>query len=371
MDQKIIWCQKPFTDIDTNGIHASPCCKFEAASEIFLQNYFDNQEIIEVQQKVLRGEAPSQCRICVESEAVGGKSLRTQANNYDCCDGVLNKDNIKNLLVYSGNICNLSCIHCSEGASYTRGMEMLRLNIIQEKPVPTSQNLKHLLNFNFKKITIVGGEPFFDKNVLDLLYTLPAEKNSQNIELDINTNLTNITENLLNFLSQNYAKVQIKGSIDGFKRSNDYLRYPSKWKDIEDSIDIIKKFSVIELSVVTSISNLSLLTLPELIEWVITKGIRNHYFNLVHRPIELVPWLLPESIKNHLLHRFLEINHKIDRGYHDRTAELIDFCINFCQNKEINGDISLLINYLNKHDQLRKTKFLSFFPLLTQVGLNK
>lgn len=367
-----IWCQKPFVEINTDGVHAKPCCLYQRTSLILIENYSKNKEIRDVRQQILDGQAPIQCKACTDNEKLSGKSLRTQSNNFDAFDTDLSyytvdNDIVLNLLVMSSNVCNLRCIHCSPDASYARGVEMYKLKLIDQKPKLVESDLGHLKQIKFQKITITGGEPFYDKRIISFLQELPFSRDTSQIEIDINTNLTHVTSDLLLFFVSHYKKLQIKASIDGFRESNDYLRYPSQWKDIEAAIDVIKSIPEIELCVTSSISNLSLIHLPYLIEWTVAKGIRNHYFSMVNKPAELDPRKLSKNIRHSLLPKFAGVKNAIDRDYHDRTVELIDGCINLCE-LESSEDNSLLVDYLRKHDEERNTNFALVWPeLITEA----
>lgn len=366
--QSPVWCQKPFVEINTDGVHAKPCCVFQRQSQIELENYTKNKQIRYVRQQILDGQAPIQCKVCTDNEKLTGKSLRTQSNNFDAVDTQLHyytvdNDIVLNLLVTSSNVCNLRCIHCSPDASYARGVEMYKLKLIDQKPELIESDLRHLNQIKFQKITITGGEPFYDKKIMSFLQDLPFSRDTSQIEIDINTNLTHVTEDLLLFFVSRYKKLQIKASIDGFRESNDYLRHPSQWKDIEAAIDMIKLIPEIELCVTSSVSNLSLIHLPYLIEWTLAKGIRNHYFSIVNKPAELDPCKLSKKLRHLLLPRFAALKNAIDCDYHNRTVELIDGCINLCA-LENSEDTSPLVNYLLKHDAERSTNFALVWPEL-------
>lgn len=361
--------------MDVADYTARPCCVFRPVTEIPIKNYINQPEVQHVRQQILNGEIPSQCSYCVTQEQQTGKSFRTQSNRFDFSPDLNNYytvDNavILNLLVSGGNACNLKCIHCSAGSSYPRGLELFKLNLLDEKPTLMAANTnslsENLTDLDVKKITIAAGEPFYDKNILTFLQNLPYKKDTSRIDLDINTNLTKISKELIDFLVENYKSLQIKASIDGFGISNDYLRYPSKWKQVENAVDLLKCYPNIEISVTTSVSNLSLLHLPRLIKWVIDKKIRNHYFTIVSNPSELTSFKLPCQLKELLLNEFLKLKSTIDLDYHNRTVELLELCINLCNNTNYSeSDTTLLIEFLTKHDRVRGTNFLQTFPELT------
>ncbi len=364
-----IWCIRPFVDLDTNGVFARPCCLFRPKGKMLLKGYFDNDELHKVRKQIIDGEVPDQCIACKINEEMSGESFRTQANQFNFIDEIEKKitvhnQSIENLLVEAGNTCNLKCLQCGPMSSYARGMEMHRLGIIKQQPIRRPNHINTLVDIDTKKITIMGGEPFFDKTTIEFLKTLPSVKNTSDILLDINTNLTGITKELMNFLVDNYKLVQIKGSVDGYELSNDYIRYPSKWSQIQEAITILNSYDQVELCLTTSVSNLSLLHLPKLIAWGIENNVRNHYFSLVNDPMELMPIKLPNSIKKSLHEQFVLMRNKLDPVWYDRTIKLIDLCVTICSNNQDYSNLDFLRNYLKKHDQLRGTNFELAFPEL-------
>jgi hypothetical protein len=363
------WCQLPFTSIQTNGVNASPCCNFLSNGPILLNNYHQNHEIIEVRQKILNNEVPDQCRKCVNDEQVTGQSFRTinnQSSDLEDLDYYITQDDkINHLFLIGRDVCNLKCLPCYD-SSFIRKKELHQLHIKQTIPLPEKKvDYNNLLNLNFNKITITGGEPFYDKSILSFLDMLKLSGRSNDIELDITTNLTLIKKRTLEFLIKNFKKLQIKGSIDGLGVANDYLRYPSDWQNIEHSVDLILSMPEIEFCITTALSNLSLLKFHELVAWGIEKNIRNHYISTVYQPLILSVQRLPLNIKKSLLPVYENLKNSVDNTYYDRTAVTIDRCISVCQDTT-DYNMKKLIQYLKKHDNLRNTNFLLPFPELRE-----
>jgi hypothetical protein len=363
------WCQLPFTSIQTDGVDASPCCNFLSNGSILLNNYHQNHEIIEVKQKILKNEVPNQCRTCSNDEQVTGQSIRTinnQTSDLEDLDYYITQDDKINHLFLTGlDVCNLKCLPCYD-SSFIRKKELHQLHIKQTIPLPRKKvNYDNLLALNFKKVTITGGEPFYDKSILNFLEALKLSGQSNYIDLDINTNLTLIEKRTLEFLIKHFKKVQIKGSIDGLWVANDYLRYPSNWQNIEHAVDLILSMPEIEFCITTALSNLSLLKFHELLAWGIEKNIRNHYISAVYQPTILSVQQLPLNIKKSLLPVYENLKNSVDNTYYDRTVLVIDRCIRVCQDTT-DYSIKELIQYLKKHDDLRNTNFLLPFPELRE-----
>ncbi len=80
-------CAKPWTHLTqhTNGVF-SPCCKIEESLRFngkkasTLEEAWASETLEELRQKFLRGEKPSMCAQCWNSEETGGHSDRTMTN---------------------------------------------------------------------------------------------------------------------------------------------------------------------------------------------------------------------------------------------------------------------------------------------------
>lgn len=88
---------------------------------------------------------------------------------------------------------------------------------------------------NIRLIHISGGEPLINKKQFELLENLIDQGLSQNIVLDYNTNWTNIPQKLFQYW-EHFKRIDIGGSVDGIGKLDEYIRYPSKWPDIEKNI---------------------------------------------------------------------------------------------------------------------------------------
>jgi sulfatase maturation enzyme AslB (radical SAM superfamily) len=220
-------------------------------------------------------------------------------------------------------------------------------------------------NVNFKKLTVTGGEPFYDKHCMELLTHLVESKKSKEIDLDINTNCTHITESMVDFLSDNFKFVQIKASIDGVGKVNDYLRYPSNWEDILKSLRLFGKRDNIGVLVTTTLSNLSLIKYYEVIEWAIDFGIGDLFLTPVMDPDELASTNLPTELKQSLEQKYLNLKERLlkNNNLTERTLYCIDTAINTCKNTK-EYDMTSTFNWLLIHDNHRETNCFDVFPEL-------
>lgn len=367
-----IFCCAPFAslDIQPNG-KVAPCCRYSPTKAHTISTYFGSNDLRETKEAFLNNKWPSQCKQCKYEEQVSGHSIRLGVNAVDPMEREIKENknnlienNIKHVSISTSNVCNLKCLMCYY-ASFARHTELHKLNILKDSPVlqsVTNDDIEHILNLDkLETLTVMGGEPFYDKTALELINRLIDRQKSKNIKLHVNTNLTCVNRQLISKIKENFKEVLIKGSIDGIGLVNDYIRYPSKWTDILDAVKIIKEEGV-NLSIVTALSNLSLLRFYEVVEWVQENNIIDLYVSPVHSPTELACNILPNELKNTLLTRYLELR---SHENSDSINHALDTCIKLCQQQETNEiDFQKTIKYLKIHDSSRGNNLTDIFSEL-------
>lgn len=366
------FCSLPFdTIIVYPGNHVRPCCRFDPGREIKFDNYFTDPMMTRVKQQLLNNQVPRECKSCAEQEKASGNSLRLMNQKFSNND--INKIieandptyfDVKYVEIITSNVCNLLCLPCEYG-SYKRNAELRKMGL--QKVIPlrfVHEENKLLYDLNVEKITFYGGEPFSDKITFQLIDGLIASGRSKNIRIDLNSNITLATEEQLLKLKNNFQRVYIKASIDGFEKTNEYLRYPATWKEIEDGLDRMIK-SGVDVCVNVALSNLALLTLDKLIPWVVKeKKIIDMYFThvepmtVINTPMALKYTHLPAGIKRSLISKFYLMLK--DPAYNERVQELIKAAIEICLTP--GEDIDDLIEFLDIHDQHRGTDFRTLWP---------
>ena len=360
-----VFCSLPFNTVQAfaNG-QVAPCCVFTPGTRNTIDTYFDSKELLNVRETLLKGEFPAQCRVCKVEEAKSGHSFRVLNNLFESEETVIRSGDysIKHLQIATSNTCNLKCLPCHD-SSYIRSVELEKLNLLPYKVrpqlIPQTDLNKYLELESIETVTVSGGEPFADRITMDFIDQLVASNRSNQIRLDINTNLTLLTQSTLEYLQSNFRDVWIKGSIDGYRSANEYLRYPSKWQQITDAVALIQKLKI-PFIVTTALSNLALLRYYELITWATDQGIDKLFVSLVTSPSTLDATRLPNRIKAQLIEHYQTL--KSNAVFSDRTQHVIDSCILLCTGPETNFDTT--IKYLEKHDTLRETNFREIWPEL-------
>lgn len=306
----------------------------------------DNPE--DLRKKIWSNEKITHCEKCYKLESLKIVSprqresiqwLKTEKQFFDKVE--CPKENIVYYDLRIDNKCNLACISCNPRESSLWAKE---LKINQE---PKKYHLDYNKILNAKKIYIAGGEPLIIDNYLDLIDKI-ANVNP-NIELVINTNLTNLPEKTLDSLKK-IKKVNLTISIDCFGKPNEYRRYPLKWSKFIDNLERIQelKFSIRFNSVVDAVSifgvqNFSMLhNINNLIEWNL---------DILEKPFPLLLSNIPKNLKEFALENAISLKkikfYNLDFLFRTR----VDGIINEIKK---DGDPELLANYIAAIDQRRK-----------------
>ena len=113
------------------------------------------------------------------------------------------------------------------GGEYLSSSEFFKQQIID--------NLEHCLFMEFR-----GGEVFADKPSIKFIDTIGDSKYAQNIELDISTNATLITDEVIEVLNK-FKGGTLRFSIDAFDKEDEFIRYHTDWNSVIGSMNKSKQ----------------------------------------------------------------------------------------------------------------------------------
>jgi sulfatase maturation enzyme AslB (radical SAM superfamily) len=239
------------------------------------------------------------CDICYKTESRKMPSSRTFANSYDR----LPVKKFPTMLdVDLSNFCNLKCVMCgptrsSEWAK-TLGLPVSSMSYdLIDDLANISGDLQHL--------TIQGGEPTIMKEY-EYYFSLLKEKGIiNNIDLQMITNATNINKRFYDLLTE-FKSVRLSISIDAYGLANDYIRWPSKFKQIEKNlIEISNLPNNVQIELLNSLNVLSMFNYYKFLKWckkieVIFEE-KKKIFRIVPMKVQIPkkysPFLAPLSLK--------------------------------------------------------------------------
>jgi len=381
-----------------------------------LEDCWNSYGLRKIRKKMLAGEKIEACNHCYYQESIGRSSYR-QSFNKQWLEGkhgkeILNrvekskKNNFKveekplYLDIRPGNLCNLKCRMCNPGNSskiYKEQRELLKSDPQIKRIIDTGYFKKDEKKFHnwykkkeiwdttyqwakgVKQLYFTGGEPTLIKENWDLIEHLIEQGYSKNIVLIFNINVTQAPAKLLDTF-KHFQHVHITFSIDGYKQSQEYIRYPSRWEEIEsNTIKILKhgqENTQFYFSPVVQVYNI--LSLVDFFHWVesLQQYSQTGYSLIMCTgPKFLDIARLPTKIKQVALSQI----ENYEEEYHTKVAQgkkdsFFLECLNSIKNVlkaeeaiDIKEELKNLRKYTQILDQKRGNDFEKTFPQLNQL----
>ncbi len=271
-----------------------PCCAWRnTGKEITITKdaptYYKNTDFYkDISGKLRQDRWPAGCTDCELEEKHGQVSMRQEGEEIYAKQGYTDAE------VKFGNLCNLKCAMCSP---YNSSL------IDKEYSAMRKQGLKHelikrtspMINTWYedqemiehiakqmnerKQIRFAGGEPTINNYLINFLNALTNKR----IAIQITTNGNNWPTKLYDALEP-FDKKKIIISIDGYGEHNEYIRYPSRWKKIQENISKMKRLTNLDLGIATTVASYNVHLMHELAEWVRQEKFYEHIFSPVWGP---------------------------------------------------------------------------------------
>lgn len=253
--QNDTYCVLPFISIatDTQG-DIVPCCMFsEKITKTDGTPYNLGKDSLtdirnslnDIKNKMLRGEKVSGCETCYKAEMNGGTSYRqTASKKHKISTNVTHTD------IRFGNTCNLSCRSCHPIASSSLANEFNDLHNRGHTEfqytfyAPTQQwyttdvfeeNIQELLK-TVTYVYLTGGESTLIKKNIWILEQLVESNRANEVTIEVSSNVSIYNPKFYDMLPS-FKQVLFQISVDGFGRLQEYMRYPSDWRKIDDTIN--------------------------------------------------------------------------------------------------------------------------------------
>tara|TARA_Y100001937_G_C7128502_1_gene336036 strand:- start:736 stop:1899 length:1164 start_codon:yes stop_codon:yes gene_type:complete len=235
-----------------------------------LEKVWNSEYMKKVRLAMKNGEVLNACSKCIQQEERGYGSMRTERNKEKNLAKLTEDGQIglpHSMELHFGNVCNLKCKMCGQDYSNQVGKEILEigekdkdfLNWVKEQSGNVNnwtnnlsveytwfQNKKvkdRLIEYvskNITLLTIIGGEPTVIPEFYELLDYCYNKNTIQNKHVTIVTNLTNTNPKMTDWLSKMKGWT-IWASMDGVGDITEYIRYPSKFKQVIKNVNFYKK----------------------------------------------------------------------------------------------------------------------------------
>lgn len=296
-----------------------------------------------------------------------------------------------------GNTCNSACVMCGPTYSSKLAAEYPRLIAIEpalfrphepfknwaDDPDLVDKFVNELADSpNIKYIHFLGGETLYLKSFYAICNRLIDAGMAKDISIGTTTNCTVYTSELQHII-KNFKHVHLGLSVEALHPVNDYIRYPSDYKQVQQNI---LKFLVLRdnynlhLSLRITPSALSILHLDTLFKLMLDNKVTAESCNILHEPsclrLELLPkQLLDQTLTkiNHLVHAY-QLEPTNEKIVNRRREDLVDTVIaqvifeykTLLENITVPDDIEQerfnLVKYLKAFEQLRSNTVLDYLP---------
>jgi sulfatase maturation enzyme AslB (radical SAM superfamily) len=380
-----------------------------------MKKVFNSDLHLRIRTNLMNGVRDASCLRCWQTEENGAESYRTIWNNSLASgyykDLMLDTQSEKGYIMYKndstkvpmqhiddpyvtflefsvGNRCNLICRMCNVDNSHLWEEESRTL--FPEVKIPTrkvSVDEKFLSdeffkeNFtHIKQVNFLGGEPLLVKEHQRFLEQCVKFGIAENIVLFYTTNLTaNLLKDGLKELWKEFRHIYIGMSIDGVDKVNEYIRFPSKWKDVNKSIDMISEWKSemsMDLQIQATMQTLNLTDWHNIIDWTYSLGDKGFwkvpFSNWVSYPNYYDCRNIPKDIKEESIKKIKNSISKIDRdsldvGEKQWLGILESNLVTVMENHDQSDSILQFSSITKKLDISRKQHLSNFIPDLAKV----
>jgi MoaA/NifB/PqqE/SkfB family radical SAM enzyme len=364
------FCTVPFTRafVLNNGAYRDCCAAFpeivSRPNESFVQ-WWSGDQLTAIRNSLWTAEFPLQCKNCEIQEHIHHDSLRLAANkNIGSLNEAYSVPDTWHVMF--GNKCNIACWTCNEGSSSLIAQHKRNIDILPENFVDPNKEFSYrwaelkasiLDSYNHHesiRISILGGEPIYNKDVIEFLEYLITQGLSTRTILEFTTNGTILGERLIKLFGRSQWKyICAFISVDAIGKSAEWIRYNSIWSNIEENI-MQYRATVNYTEIQTTLSILNLIALPNVVDFCSKHNLSHNIFML--------------SDPNFMDIRNWDGNNIID--YHPFTERKLDKYLDLLGSNKVLGTANQLRAYIQQFSQIRRPLD-EFDPILARfLGLS-
>lgn len=416
MDNNDLYCSLAFNSISF-GPHGGsrPCCAIDTyqwAEETHLMadydnnliKWFNNEDMVELRQDLLDGKWNPTCNLCKIREEAGQLSTRQVFNlnlekiqqkvGRDYIDRRAVIDDLSNIFLLDvtvGNKCNSACIMCNENASSLFEKEQTEITKIPFRHYRNmnwfSDDIIPLLIDdlpNLKSVQFAGGEPTINDSQVTLLKRLIDQGKSKEVSLEYVTNLTGISDELLELWDQ-FGTKYITVSIDGVGPVNEYQRYPFTWKKVLEQFNKLKEIAMLKrdylIHLSHTVTSVNIMTLPSLIKWweqqLVEWEVEGHpiivtalpHVQCVNNPRMLDPIYMPKVMKEDCRKVLSNFENNCDIEIRNKWKPAFDNIRKNVLDVEVDSNLQVQVwnemkTFLSRLDKYRKRDILKYLPYM-------
>ena len=377
-----------------------------------------------VRTTMLEGNIPASCTGCFDEEAQGIVSKRiwetaTWMNDegvdveelitQTAEDGTV-PEQLQYLDLRLGHTCNIKCVMCSPHdsskwvADWKNLVPQLENESVKQQMTWDKKEFNNKWHEkesfwkelyaqipNLKQVYFAGGEPLMIKEHKTFLEEIIRQGYEQNILLRYNSNGILVDQELINIWSK-FKKVKFAISIDSYKERDEYIRFPTKFEDVESTLRLLDDTpDNIHISIATAIQVFNIKTIPDFIKWKVTSNFKKVNVglidgnvmggglvnaHLVHIPTFLNITMLPEADKQAVHARFAELKQWLWDNFTQDDEFWIhnpkgwrqwEGLLKHMDSRDSTHLLSGFKEYVNKLDAIRNLNAAQIFPELAHL----
>ena len=378
------FCILPFLHMEIQiqgGVYT--CCHTNSPEEMgnlhkqSLTDIWNSNRLSEFKDQVLKGEssAIAHCRDCFYYERLGAKSWR-QIENENWApevDQALKKqiNSPKSISVRFSNLCNFSCRTCrpSTSTGWFRDAKFLNpkghYQKVKSTPESTSmlEQIKPFIH-DLKQIHFVGGEPLMESEHYEILELLIKENPDIEITYDTNLSLLKLGDWDVIDLWNQFSKVNLSASIDGFGKCGEFIRkglnwneYLANWNRVKREAPHVRPMMNFTLSMYNMFHVLDFV--DEMIRLGMYEGCDQRYFSitLVEEPRWQSLQCLPVEVKKILEQRYLNYSNL----HFGKVKDDLLNAIKYMNGSDESQLLSTFRNFNTKLDLIRNENYKKLF----------
>jgi MoaA/NifB/PqqE/SkfB family radical SAM enzyme len=195
-----------------------------------------------------------------------------------------------------------------------------------------------------QRIIFQGGEPLIIKEVEDVLDHLIKVNATQNVILEIVSNMTIVKDTFLEKLRP-FKSIELGCSIDGIGADFEYIRYPASWSIVEANIERMRMLPNVRVQFNVAVQAYNLMRVTDLLRYCDARGFLVHTHFLVG-PYYLSVLVLPPAARQIAAQR------------------LEDYLAGDCLPHNRDSAVQML-HYLKQHAEVHKRELYRQFMLFT------
>lgn len=290
MTDQTNYCSLPFRgmQIDCDG-EIKPCCLYKphldsAIKQYHINNYdqWRSESLSKIQHHVINNTVDPGCDHCVNTTSIP-HPLRQAANGFFKFDSRYQASETPEWLdIRFGNFCNLKCMMCTPANSSQIEQEYQTNTTLYNKlgisyPVSGQKFDNVVKNWwddpdSFDQVIAVlnharyvnfsGGEPL----IMPQLYQVMDALNTGCI-ITFNTNLTRLTDRTVDYLKK-FKHVTLQVSLDGIAEHQEWIRWNSRWSDIDRNITTVCNINSITVNFSYLLQHTTVYTWPALWQYL-------------------------------------------------------------------------------------------------------